>query len=133
MVTDEDSMFIGEVFQEFCTARNTVLQTVTPWNHQILGATELRRGLFRSIIDHVVGNKKPSSSRRKEWKEFAEMEMMHLNSQVREFGGFAQGQRVFGRTPEMPTGAIGNPHFEDFTHPTESPTTKTHQLTDAIR
>ena len=133
MVADKDSMFIVKVFQEFCTARNIVLQAVIPRRHQSLGETERRHGLFRSIIDHVIGNKKPNSPSRKEWGEFSAMTMMRLNAQVRQFGGFAPGQRVFGRTPKIPIGAIGNPHFEDFTNPEDSPTTQTHQLIDVLR
>ena len=33
----------------------------------------------------------------------------------------------------MPIGTVGDPHFGDFTNPMESPTTKIHQLIDAIR
>ena len=91
MVTDRDSGFIGEVSQEFRTARNVVLQPVIPGHHQSLGATERRRGLFRSIIDHAIGNKKPNSPSNKEWEEFAAMAMIRLNPQVRQFGGFAPG------------------------------------------
>ena len=98
--TDKDSRFIGKVFQEFCNARNIIPQAVIPCNHQSLGATERRHGLFRTIIDHVVGNKKPSMLRRKGWKEFAAKTTAHLNSQVRQFGGFAPGRRVSGMTPK---------------------------------
>ena len=58
---------------------------------------------------------------------------MHLNSQVRQFDGFAQWQRVFGRTPKMPTGAVYNPHFGDFTNPVEEPTAETHHLSGTMR
>ena len=33
----------------------------------------------------------------------------------------------------MPIGAVGNPHFEDFTNPVEAPTAKTHHLLWMIR
>ena len=79
------------------------------------------------------GNKKPNSLGRKECEEFAGMPTMRLNSQVRQFDGCAPGQRVVGRTPEMPIGAIGNPHFEDFTNPKDATNTKTHQLIYVIR
>ena len=52
------------------------------------------------ITYRAVGNKKSSSSGEKEWMGFAAMSMMHLNSRVRQFGGFAPGQRVFGRAPK---------------------------------
>ena len=42
-------------------------------------------------------------------------------------------ERVIGGTPEMPIGAIGKPHFGDFTHPEEAPAAKTHQLIGVIR
>ena len=117
MAPGKDSRFTGEVFQEFRTARNVVLQTVIPGHHQSLGATERGRGLFRSLIDHLVGGKKPNSPSRKEWGEFSAMTMMRLNAQVRQFGGFAPGQRVFGRKTEIPIGALRNPHFCGFYEP----------------
>ena len=58
---------------------------------------------------------------------------MRLNSQVRQFGGFAPGRRVFGRTPKMPIGAAGNPHFDDFMNQKEAPAAKTHHLLGAIQ
>ena len=61
------------------------------------------------------------------------MTKMRLNSQVRQFGGFEQGKRVLGRTPKIPIGATGNPHFEDFTNPKDSRAAKTHELIGAIR
>ena len=67
MAVGKDSRFIGNVFRDFCTARNIVLQAVIPGHHQSLGETERRHGLFRSIIAHVVGNKKPNSPSRGEW------------------------------------------------------------------
>ena len=127
-----DSWFIGEVFQEFCTALNIVSPSVIPCHRQSLGATERRRGLFRSISDHAIGNKKPNSSSREEWGEFSVMTPIHLNSQVRQFSGFAPGKRVFGRTPKMPIGANGNPHFGDFTNPGDSPTSETQWLIGVI-
>ena len=59
--------------------------------------------------------------------------MMLLNSQVEQFGGFTHGQSVFGRTPKMPIGAVGNPHFEDYTNPVGEPTAETHHLLGAIQ
>ena len=128
MVGDKGSRFTGEVFQEFCTARNIISQAAIPGHRQSLGATERRRGLLRTIIDHAIGNRKPNSLGRKEWKEFSAMTTMRLNPQVRQFGGFATGQSVFGRTPEMPIGAVCNPHFEDFANPKEARETETHHL-----
>ena len=61
IVADKDSRFTGWIFQEFRTARNIAPQTVIPRHHQSLGASERRRGHFRMIIDHMVGNKKPNS------------------------------------------------------------------------
>ena len=133
MVASEDSRFIGKVPREFSTARNIVSQTVIPGHHQSLGETERRHGLFRTTIDHVVGNKKPNSLGRKEWGEFSAMATMRLNSQVLKFGGSAPRQRVSGRTPEMPFGAVGNPHFWDFTNPKEARAEKTHHLSGAIQ
>ena len=62
---------------------------------------------------------------------FSAMAMMRLNSQVRQFYGFAHGERVFGRPPKMPIGAVCNPHFLDFTSPIASPTAKSHHLLGA--
>ena len=133
MAAGRGSGFIGKVFPEYRTARNIVLQTVIPGRRQSLGETERRRALFRSITDHAIGNKKPNSLSNKEWAEFESVPMMRLNSQVRQFGGFAPGRRVSGRTPKMPIWDIGNPFFEDFTNPPEAPATKVHGLLSVIR
>ena len=61
IVVGKDSEFTGEIVQDFCTCRNIVLETVIPGHHQSLGATERRRGHFRTIIDHIIGNKKENS------------------------------------------------------------------------
>ena len=58
---------------------------------------------------------------------------MRLNSQVRQFGGFAPGGRVSARTPKMPIGTVGSPHFADFMSPKEAQSTKTHHLLVIIR
>ena len=90
--------------------------------------------MFRTIIDHGVGNKKPNSLRRKEWGEFAATTTtMRLNPQVRQFGGFAPGQRVFGRIPTMPIGVVDNSHFLDSANPKDAPAAKTHHLSGAIQ
>ena len=57
MVAAKDARFIGNVFHEFRTTRNIVLQAVMPGHRQSLGATGRRHGMFRSIIDHAIGNK----------------------------------------------------------------------------
>ena len=103
---DKDSRFSGGISQEFRTSRNIALQTVIPGHRQSLGGTERRRGHFRMTIGHMVGNKKPNSSGRKEWRGFAAMAMMRLNSQVRQFEGFTPRQRDFGRTPKMQIGTV---------------------------
>ena len=92
-----------------------------------------RHGLLRVIIDHVVGNRKPSSLRSKERKEFAATTTMRLNSHAQQFGGAAPGRRVFGTTPRMPIGAVGNPHFEDSMHPKEAPDAKTHHFLGEVQ
>ena len=60
------------------------------------------------------------------------MTMMHLNSQVQQYDGFTPAQLVFGRTPKLPIGTIGNPFFEDFMNPAEAPTAETQNLIPAI-
>ena len=67
MVADKDAIFIGEVFHEFCTARNIISQTVIPGHLQSVGETARRHGLFRTIIDHVVGNRNENMLGRQEW------------------------------------------------------------------
>ena len=64
---------------------------------------------------------------------FAAMKTMRLNSQVQQFGGFAPGQRVFGRTPKKPIAAVGNPHFDDFANPKEARAEETHHSLGAMR
>ena len=56
------------------------------------------------------------------------MAMMHLNSQVQKYGGFAHGRRIFGRAPKLPIGTAGNPFFGDFTNPAGAPTAKTQKF-----
>ena len=124
LVVDKDERFIGEIFQDFCTYHNIVLQTAIPGHRQSLGATERRRAHFRGIIDHIIGNRKSNCSPSKEWGEFSAMAALHLNSQVQQYGGFTPGQRAFGRAPKLPIGTAGNPNFSDFMKPVTSPTTK---------
>jgi len=57
---------------------------------------------------------------------------MHLNSQLQQSGGFTPVQRVFGRTPELPIGAIGNPFFGYFMNQAEAHTAETRNLISAI-
>ena len=53
----------------------------------------------------------------KDWEEFSAMDSLHLNSQAHQYDGFTPGKRVFGRTPKLPIGAVGNPDFTDFANP----------------
>ena len=53
--------------------------------------------------------------------------MLHLNAQSRQYDGFTPGHRVFGRTPEIPIGTVGNPFRLDFTKPGGPSATQTHQ------
>ena len=85
------------------------------------------------IIDHIIGNMGDNWSTQKEWGGSSETTMMHLKSQVQQFGGFAHGHRVFGWAPGIRIGAVANPHFADFTNPYEAITTKTHHLHGIIR
>ena len=103
-VAGKDSRFVGKAVQEFCTARIIIPQAVNPGRRPSFGATERRHGSFRTIIDHVVGNRKPNSLCRKEWGEFAAMATMRLNSKLRQFGGFAPWRRVFGGRPKCRSG-----------------------------
>ena len=57
---------------------------------------------------------------------------MPLNSQVRQYDGFTPGRRVFGRTPEVPIGAVGNPFFEYLMNPAAAPTAKTQNLISTL-
>ena len=59
LMGDKDSIFDGGIFQDFHTSRNIISQTVIQGIIKVYGATERRRGLFRTIIDHVVGGRKP--------------------------------------------------------------------------
>ena len=58
MMAGEDSRYIG-VLQDFRTLRNIISPTVIPGHHQSLGASERHRRLYRTITDHVVGERKP--------------------------------------------------------------------------
>ena len=88
--------------------------------------------LFRTITDHVIGEGKPKIREIKTGVGFAPTTMMRLNSQVQQYGGFTPGPRVFGRTPKLPTGAVGIPFFEDFTNPVDAPAAKTPNLISSI-
>ena len=53
------------------------------------------------------------------------MRMLRLSSKVPKYDGFTPGRRVFGRSPKLPIGAAGGPHFRDFTTLSDSPLTQT--------
>ena len=40
ILADQDAMFIGEEFPQFCTEHDVTLQTVIPVRRQSLGSTE---------------------------------------------------------------------------------------------
>ena len=124
--------FTCGIFQEFCTSRNVVLRTVIPGHRQSLGATARRHGHFRTIIDHIIGIRQANFLAQKEWGGSPSMPMIHLNAQVRQFGGFAPGRRVLGRTPKIPIGELESPHFVDFMNPKEAQAAKTHHLLGII-
>ena len=102
MMVGKDSGFIGEIFQDFCTSPNVISKTAIPWHHQSLGATDRRHRLFRAIIDHVVGERKPKNlNNNKECEEFSAMATMRLNSQVQQYGGFTPGRQSFRKNAEI--------------------------------
>ena len=68
----------------------------------------------------------------KEWGSSESMCMVRLNSQV-QYGGFTHGRRVFGRTAEMPIGAMGNPNFKDFTFRNAPPVIQARDLVTKLR
>lgn len=60
-------------------------------------------------------------------KGYHSMRTLHLNSQVQRYDGLTPGQRVFGRSPRMPSGAVGDPNFADFTNHVMAPETQTRE------
>ena len=50
IIADKDAMFVGEIFQGFCTGRNVALQAVIRGIRQSLGGAGRRHGLFRGIV-----------------------------------------------------------------------------------
>ena len=96
IVVCKRSGYTGWVFQYFCTSRNIALKAVIPGHPRSLGATERRRGHFRMVIDHMIGNKKANCLGGKEWAGFADMATIRLNGQVQKFDGSTHGQRVSG-------------------------------------
>ena len=50
--------------------------------------------------------------------------MIRLDSEARQYGGFAPARRVFGRSPKLPIGYVDNPHFKDFTYRNDPPCNK---------
>ena len=61
------------------------------------------------------------------------MKTMHSDSLLQQLVGRTPEPHVFVRAPKMPIGAVGNPHFSDFTDPKDSRETKTHHLVRIIR
>ena len=47
ILADNDAMFVGKEFSQFCTYRNIPLHTVIPGHRQSLGDTGRRRRYFR--------------------------------------------------------------------------------------
>ena len=84
-------------------------------------------------MDHFGLSKLGASYIEREWGDFATIATFHLNSQVRKFGGFTPGPIVFGRTPKLPIGAVGAPHFSGATNPADSKVTTTHGWGDVYR
>ena len=67
MMVGKDPRFNGGTFQDCRMTHNIVLQTVIPGHHQSLGATERRHRLFRTIIDHAIGDSKPKNLSNNDW------------------------------------------------------------------
>ena len=62
-----------------------------------------------------------------DWRAYAALTMLNLNSHAQQYDGFTTDRRVFGRTPEMPIGTVDNPSWVDFTNHTNHTVTQTHQ------
>ena len=86
---------MGGVFQDFRPSRNVVSKSVTPGHHQSLRAAERRHGHFRTIVDHIIGNRKANWSTQKV-ERIPGDDYDSFKSHVQQFGGFSHGQRVLG-------------------------------------
>ena len=106
----KDSRFTGEVFQEFPTARNIIHQAVIPGDRQSLWAKGSRHGLSRTIIDHVIGNRKPNSLGREEWGVSGNDDdaLKFPCASIRRFPTWAESFRKDARNAVW---AVGNTHL----------------------
>ena len=68
-----------------------------------------------------------------DWRAYAALTMLNLNSHAQQYDGFTTDRRVFGRTPEMPTGTVPSPFYNDFRGPANSQVTQTHRVLAKMR
>ena len=88
---------------------------------------------FKETEYQIKDNRKDKKIRPVDWHEYDAWSMLHLNSHAHQYDGFEQRQRIFGRTPKILIGAVGNPNFSDSMHPDESPVAKTHRVLAKLR
>ena len=127
-----DSRFIGSHSHNFATGDIT-LQTFIHGHHQSLGATEWRHMYFRDISAQIKGRPKKIQNEPVDRGGYSAFATLQLNSQVRQYEGFTPGVGVSGRTPEMPIGTVGDPFYNYFRNPANSPVTQTHQVIAKLR
>ena len=56
-VAGEDIVFIMGIFRDFSSPNSIVLQTVIPGHHQCPGEADVETDIFRTIVDHIIGNR----------------------------------------------------------------------------
>ena len=120
VIPDNDPRFSLAKVQQF-RRDNSALQTVIRGNRQSLVGTARRHMYFRDITQRIKDGRQEKKVDNREWGDYASMCMMHLNSQVQPYGGFTNGQRVFGRGPKLSIGAVDNPHFKGAIYQNGSP------------
>ena len=68
--------------------------------------------MYFKDIAHEIRNRKKIEH--VDWKGYASMCRIRMNSLVRQYDGFTPGRRVYGGTPKLPMGTTGKLIFWDF-------------------
>ena len=126
ILTDSDSKIVCAKFPQFRNGRNITLQAAAPGRRQSLGATERRHRYFKDIAQQILDKRKKRKTETVDRHGYDAMCMIRLNSIVQRYDGFTPGRRVPRRAPKLAIGAVGNPHFRDFTNCNDFPSTRTH-------
>ena len=76
---------------------------------------------FKDIMHKIVDKRTKRKIENVDWEEYADIFILHLNTQAQQYGGFTPARRVSDRTPELPIANVGIPRFRYFTNPGDPP------------